>query len=576
MLLVFLFLHLGCCSGGCGAGCCSGGCGGGCCSGGCGGGCCSTGCCGGCGDCGGCCGSCSASACSTLGTYTPALNVIEVTIPLVPEIADAPTPLEAHSVVGIAVNGVTFSSLPLALTFDNCLGHTDTDHSYHYHLPPKCLLNSLGVATPCDTDWWHQENTTDYWPSTSSPSPLVGWALDGFPIFGPYDSHGDLMSSDLLDVCNGKTDLDGGYRYYLTPDAPYTLGCFKGTPGSIDQELLTPHQKCQQPTEGAGSYYDTRSELALALSAGTDELVLLTCDFEVETRTMLDIGFPFYFYCAFNVLFWGMLLQISLFSIKIQESMINRDRLSDPIFINNVIFALFTGLRTIYFAADPENQYERLGGALNLLLNDLGATLMMLGFCLHAVAIESVRNLAEGNTHNPKLSKERKKFVIVSVVMCVLVMIFDMIIGSGALDNAQPLIDLCYSFSIIWAISVLVFFCYQHKSFSGLRMQQSTKSLMKNKILQTIIFQVTVGTAWIVVQLFRWWTTREVTAENTLSVLFVLRITEMLFTFMSLHNTGGITSVLTHATKSRAGQLNSKAGRASHASRVGPQPSIQE
>ncbi len=32
-----------------------------------------------------------------------------------------------------------------------------------------------------------------------------------------------------LDECNGKT-VDGSYRYYITKNYPYILGCFRGSP----------------------------------------------------------------------------------------------------------------------------------------------------------------------------------------------------------------------------------------------------------------------------------------------------------------------------------------------------------
>ena len=59
---------------------------------------------------------------------------------------------------------------------------------YHYHIPPICLLKSLGGTVPKRSDWWISNNPETQWPeSTDRESPLVGWAMDGFPIFGPYD-----------------------------------------------------------------------------------------------------------------------------------------------------------------------------------------------------------------------------------------------------------------------------------------------------------------------------------------------------------------------------------------------------
>merc|ERR1712228_1053663 len=126
-------------------------------------------------------------------------------------------------------------------TFDNCSGHADPmNKAYHYHLSPACLLDQIG----------------DY-DGTTTHSPMIGWALDGFPVHGPHGNNGDDIylcthssanSSDCLDECNGHSqhEIDGFlYHYHISgpigdlgtnplspiPDttmAPYTIGCFKG------------------------------------------------------------------------------------------------------------------------------------------------------------------------------------------------------------------------------------------------------------------------------------------------------------------------------------------------------------
>jgi hypothetical protein len=50
-------------------------------------------------------------------------------------------------------------------SFDTCLGHPDQGGEYHHHLNPKCLYN--------DADSTHH-------------SPIIGYAFDGFPIYGAY------------------------------------------------------------------------------------------------------------------------------------------------------------------------------------------------------------------------------------------------------------------------------------------------------------------------------------------------------------------------------------------------------
>lgn len=51
------------------------------------------------------------------------------------------------------------------ISFDNCLGHPAPNGEYHHHVNPKCLYD--------DTDSTHH-------------SPIIGYAFDGFPIYGAY------------------------------------------------------------------------------------------------------------------------------------------------------------------------------------------------------------------------------------------------------------------------------------------------------------------------------------------------------------------------------------------------------
>mmetsp|Transcript_16508 Transcript_16508/g.37930 ORF Transcript_16508/g.37930 Transcript_16508/m.37930 type:complete len:243 (+) Transcript_16508:909-1637(+) len=77
---------------------------------------------------------------------------------------------------------------------------------------------------------------------TVSSDEILGYAMDGFPIYGP------LVDDTLLDACNGITNDDGSYQYhvrtfeqvdetleYCNGNSPatnwnYILGCYKGTP----------------------------------------------------------------------------------------------------------------------------------------------------------------------------------------------------------------------------------------------------------------------------------------------------------------------------------------------------------
>jgi hypothetical protein len=54
-----------------------------------------------------------------------------------------------------------------AISFDSCLGHPQNAGQYHHHQVPVCLLNQVGD-------------------DGSAHSAIVGYAFDGFPVYGPY------------------------------------------------------------------------------------------------------------------------------------------------------------------------------------------------------------------------------------------------------------------------------------------------------------------------------------------------------------------------------------------------------
>jgi len=119
-------------------------------------------------------------------------------------------------------------------------------HQYHYHLPPICFLESMGIDVPeSGGDWWISDNGNEVrayaemsaqWPATGKPSPVLGYARDGFPILGLYDSSGTLQRSKAfggdLDECNGQDD-GNGYAYYLTAEPPFLPTCLMGEIGSF-------------------------------------------------------------------------------------------------------------------------------------------------------------------------------------------------------------------------------------------------------------------------------------------------------------------------------------------------------
>ncbi|GEM56301.1 hypothetical protein B0A58_15250 [Flavobacterium branchiophilum NBRC 15030 = ATCC 35035] len=150
-----------------------------------------------------------------------------IKIPLNPVVATthAATPLGP---IGVALNGVPFFNQYAGpnnqvLTseinsFDKYYGHPQNQGMYHYHVEPLYLTTVK-----------------------STKSGLMGFLLDGFPVYGPNEENGTVVTNSTLDVYHGHTHAtvdypNGIYHYHFTAEAPYLNGNgFYGTPGTVSQ-----------------------------------------------------------------------------------------------------------------------------------------------------------------------------------------------------------------------------------------------------------------------------------------------------------------------------------------------------
>ena len=110
-----------------------------------------------------------------------------------------------------------------ALPLDECWGHP-YNTQYHYHAYSWKCFPDQGEA--------------------SQHSPLFGYAIDGFGVFGPRGEGGELVTNDDLDECHGHTheiDWDGEkkvmYHYHVNNEYPYSIGCYRGTPIALPKQL---------------------------------------------------------------------------------------------------------------------------------------------------------------------------------------------------------------------------------------------------------------------------------------------------------------------------------------------------
>ena len=128
--------------------------------------------------------------------------------------------------IGVSLNGIPFFNqyagpmLPLTgevVSFDRYWGHPAPTGQYHYHVEPLYLTTIKVTKTS-----------------------LLGFLLDGFPVYGP-EENGAVVDNSKLDAYHGHTGVtadypNGIYHYHITSIDPYINGSgFYGTPGTVSQ-----------------------------------------------------------------------------------------------------------------------------------------------------------------------------------------------------------------------------------------------------------------------------------------------------------------------------------------------------
>ncbi len=114
-----------------------------------------------------------------------------------------------------------------ALPVDKCWGHPYNEE-YHYHgYSWKCFPRQGDVK---------------------KHSPLFGYAMDGFGVYGPRGVDGKVVRNEDLDECHGhfgRIKWDGEwqtmYHYHLNNKFPYGPGCYRGKPSSRADNVKHSH-----------------------------------------------------------------------------------------------------------------------------------------------------------------------------------------------------------------------------------------------------------------------------------------------------------------------------------------------
>lgn len=149
-------------------------------------------------------------------------QAFDVKLPLSPKAAASPSCLPGGP-IGVLLSGAYLFDGLDALgrdavaheVQDRCGGHPQPQGAYHYHELSPCVSSG----------------------PPGRQSSLVGYALDGYPIYGPLGAGGKVLTDAGLDACHGTTSavvLRGKtvttYHYVATAEYPYTLGRFHGAP----------------------------------------------------------------------------------------------------------------------------------------------------------------------------------------------------------------------------------------------------------------------------------------------------------------------------------------------------------
>lgn len=218
----------------------------------------------------------------------------DYTISRAPQFANSVTELSLLTSNAVTLNGVLIDLLAAACygvgnepLGEEKIGCSDNQIDNPWRYDPMSPLNNFGTdehnahSQPDGTYHYHGDPLAMYdqdCEASGVASPVIGFAADGFPIYGPcFDDNGTVRKAEPsyvlksgsrqsvsgyttpvagqgvvasanydgqftgdwefsqgsgdLDECNGM-EVDGQYGYYLTDSYPWVLRCYKSTPNS--------------------------------------------------------------------------------------------------------------------------------------------------------------------------------------------------------------------------------------------------------------------------------------------------------------------------------------------------------
>lgn len=182
-------------------------------------------------------------------------------IPVTPENLATPNTIETVEQLGVSLDGIPFKGNPPAVigggpggggndvlmpALDRCGGHHDPGGYYHWHLIANStneLLSDLNITSISCTGF------------PQNPSAIMGYAMDGYPIYGQFESGTTLPTG--LDQCNGHTAAtneypNGIYHYHAQQGvAPNIPPCLTGASANNNFSYNFYNNTAIDPSTGA-------------------------------------------------------------------------------------------------------------------------------------------------------------------------------------------------------------------------------------------------------------------------------------------------------------------------------------
>ena len=160
---------------------------------------------------------------------------LDVTVPRNPKPNAKPSCMGDELMLGVATQ--TGAAWHIEYAIDN----------YNHAVDPNAALpTDLCWGHPYETQYHYHGYSWKCFPNQGKPgehSPLFGYAMDGFGIYGPRSLNGKLVRNVDLDECHGHIHeivWDGVmkkmYHYHVNNEYPYSVGCFRGTPAKMKME----------------------------------------------------------------------------------------------------------------------------------------------------------------------------------------------------------------------------------------------------------------------------------------------------------------------------------------------------